>query len=339
MRGKRWIASALVLTVLISFHFWYRRSVQTQLETGFDNWTARIRPLGWDVRYGSVTREGWPESAVLRVNRLTITTSDVAGSGFLSLGCDTALLRIKLLRPDILEITPTGPLSLRFSDRPPIPITAERLLVRLPLRPDGSVDTLDAGADGVTVVLPGLGVLALRSFNLHADHVPSALTFAISAGQIALPESRYWTIGQDITAIVLEGVLNGPMTNEPGLAAQARFWRDGGGSLDVSRLTVDWGATRLDATATLALDDDLQPMGAGTGKLMGYGVALDALAANGVFRHSAVQAAKAVLSLLASTSAEGKPEVVDVPLSLQFRTLSVHQVPLVRFPELEWSGR
>ena len=175
--------------------------------------------------------------------------------------------------------------------------------------------------------------------SISSEVTSSALTFAVSADSISLPESRYWTIGQDITAIVLEGVLNGPMTNEPGLAAQARFWRDGGGSLDVSRLTIDWGATRLDATATLALDDDLQPMGAGTGKLVGYGVALDALAANGVFGHAAVQAAKAMLSLLASTSAEGKPEVVDVPLSLQFRTLSVHQVPLVRFPELEWPGR
>jgi len=30
------------------------------------------------------------------------------------------------------------------------------------------------------------------------------------------------------------------------------------------------------------------------------------------------------------------PEVDDVPLKLEFRTLSMRQVPLVRLPELDW---
>ena len=142
-----------------------------------------------------------------------------------------------------------------------------------------------------------------------------------------------------ISDAAVEGVLNGPLPPGPGLAARATAWRDGGGSLELHRLAITWGPARVDATATLALDEDLQPMGAGTGKIAGYGAALDALAANAVLSRSAATAAKAVLSLLANPSAEGQPEEVEVPLALQFRTLSVRQVPLVRLPELDWPDR
>jgi hypothetical protein len=106
--------------------------------------------------------------------------------------------------------------------------------------------------------------------------------------------------------------------------------------LELHRLVIDWGEARLDATATMALDEELQPMGAGTGKIVGYDAALDALAANAALTRSAAKAAKAVLSLLANTPSDGEPAQVDVPLTLQFRTLSVRQVPLVRLPELDW---
>lgn len=109
--------------------------------------------------------------------------------------------------------------------------------------------------------------------------------------------------------------------------------------MELHRVVVGWGQTRIEGTATLALDEDLQPMGTGTGKISGYGAALDALAANAVLTRSAAKAAKAVLTLLANTPADGKPEEVEVPLTLQFRTLSVQQVPLVRLPELDWPDR
>ena len=77
-------------------------------------------------------------------------------------------------------------------------------------------------------------------------------------------------------------------------------------------------------------------MGAGTGKITGYVAGLDALAANGILTRSAATAARAVLSLLANPPADGQPEEVEVPMALQFRTLSVRQVPLARLPELDW---
>jgi hypothetical protein len=80
-------------------------------------------------------------------------------------------------------------------------------------------------------------------------------------------------------------------------------------------------------------------MGAGTSRMTGYGATFDALAASGALTRSAATAAKAVLSLLAGTPGDGDPTDVDVPLTLQYRTLSMRQVPLLRLPEVEWIGQ
>ena len=56
----------------------------------------------------------------------------------------------------------------------------------------------------------------------------------------------------------------------------------------------------------------------------------------GAISRSGATAAKAVLSLLASSPENGGPPSVDVPLTLKYGTLSMRQVPLVRLPELDW---
>ena len=89
----------------------------------------------------------------------------------------------------------------------------------------------------------------------------------------------------------------------------------------------------------MALDDQIQPMGSGNARIAGYADTLDRLAAAGMLTKSVAVAAKAILSLMAGTSDTDQPASVDVPLTLQFRTLSMRQVPLVRFPELDWPAR
>ena len=70
--------------------------------------------------------------------------------------------------------------------------------------------------------------------------------------------------------------------------------------------------------------------------IVGYAETLDTLAAHSLISRSAATAAKAVLSLLANAPDDGLRPDVEVPLTLQYRTLSMRQVPLLRLPELDW---
>jgi len=148
-----------------------------------------------------------------------------------------------------------------------------------------------------------------------------------------------WALGPNISSLSTQGILTGPFPPNGHITTAAAAWRDGGGSLDITNLAMGWGPLGVTASATLALDDQLQPMGSGNGRFVGYAEALDRLAATGVLTKSAATAAKAVLSLIAEAGADDQPAAVDVPLTLQYRTISMRQVPLIRLPELDWPPR
>jgi hypothetical protein len=173
--------------------------------------------------------------------------------------------------------------------------------------------------------------------DLFADDLSQpAAKFALSAEAIVLPPTMKWPLGATISSLSLDGAVNGRFPATRGITQWATNWRDGGGSLEVSHMTMGWGPLGLTSSATLALDEQLQPMGSGSSRLVGYAETLDRLASAGILTRSAATAAKAVLSLLADTADNDTPSSVDVPLTLQYRTLSMRQVPLVRLPELDW---
>ncbi|HEY1412027.1 MAG TPA: DUF2125 domain-containing protein, partial [Rhodopila sp.] len=165
----------------------------------------------------------------------------------------------------------------------------------------------------------------------QTDHPPTdrsqsgqsrAATFAVSAEAIALPAAIKWPLGTNISSLSLDGVLNDPLPAARNVTTWAEAWRDGGGSLGITHLALGWGPLGLTGTATLALDDQLQPMGSGNARIVGYAPTLDRLAAAGTLTRSAATAAKAILSLMAGMTDSDQPSSVDVPLTLQYRTLS-----------------
>ena len=112
--------------------------------------------------------------------------------------------------------------------------------------------------------------------------------------------------------------------------------RDAGGKLEVGRLALSWAALGLSAGATMALDEQMQPMGAATARVVGYDATLHALAASGVLGPRVAQAIGGVLGLLARPAQEGGAPQVEVPVTLENRTLSLGPFPLVRLREWVW---
>ncbi|MBS0642377.1 MAG: DUF2125 domain-containing protein, partial [Proteobacteria bacterium] len=183
--------------------------------------------------------------------------------------------------------------------------------------------------------------LVSADFDIATTQAPvrPPVQFSFSSEAIGLPGTLRWALGPNISSLALDGKLNGPLPPVQDVRRWAEAWRDGGGSLEISHLAAGWGPLGMSGGATLALDEQLQPMGSGNAKLVGFAEALDRLAAAGVLTKSAATAAKAVLSLLAGSAAGDDPPTVEVPLTLQYRTLSMRQVPLVRLPELDWPAQ
>ncbi|MBD0274782.1 MAG: DUF2125 domain-containing protein, partial [Acetobacteraceae bacterium] len=63
------------------------------------------------------------------------------------------------------------------------------------------------------------------------------------------------------------------------------------------------------------------------------------LAEAGLLDRRAAGAARAFLPLLARRPPEGGPPVVEVPLTLERRSLALGRIPVARLPPVDWPTR
>ena len=347
MRRKTQIIATVSVLCILAGEVAYWRIVAERLRAGYEAWLAGLTAQGWTALSGAPSIGGWPAAATLAVPDLSIRHGGAAVPGDLEVAAAGVTLSVSLFNPGALRISMSGPGHVRVAHREDMIVTGEAAWVSVPLV-DTATRAIELHASGVRIE-PASGAWHATAGLLNgnatiaeatpADQAEPAARFSVNAEAIALPGVVKWPLGTNISSVSLDGVLNGPLPPAGDVTAWAEAWRDGGGSLAITHLTLGWGPLGLTSSATLALDDQLQPMGSGTGRIIGYAATLDRLAAAGTLTKSAATAAKAVLSLMAGTADGDEPSAVDVPLTLQYRTLSMRQVPLVRLPELDWPAR
>jgi hypothetical protein len=341
-RRRLWIILLAAPAVLLAADTLYWRIAVRDLEAGFADWEHERRAGGWTVSHQAPVLGGWPFAASLTIPAMSLEGAAPDIPGGTAWRAERLELRLALWQPGLLEIMPAGEQRLRVSGRPEVSYTADRLKVTVPLSAAPWPSYADVVADHLRAAIARADNASAESLQLHLGFRPQAqagepaLAFALQAEAITLPQNVGRPLGPRVASLAVDGAVNGPVPVGPTLTERAASWRDGGGSLEIHHLAVVWGPLDLTASATLALDDQLQPMGAGSARLVGYAETLDALAAHAAISRSAATAAKAVLSLLASAPDDGSPPDVEVPLTLQYRTLSMRQVPLLRLPEIDW---
>lgn len=164
------------------------------------------------------------------------------------------------------------------------------------------------------------------------DATSLELTFA--ADQIALPAD------QAILAPLIERAagaiaFNGRLPAQPLIPALAA-WRDAGGAIDFTRLSLRWGALSVEGDGTVALDNALQPLAASSLRISGFDETMDRLAAAGVIRPDAAGATKFALGLIAKKPDGGGPPVASVPVSIQSQQLFVGPIVVSRLQPIRW---
>ena len=119
------------------------------------------------------------------------------------------------------------------------------------------------------------------------------------------------------------------------LADAAAAWRDAGGTIQLDSLRINWGALGATATGTIALDQELQPIGGFSGAVQGYDQILTALAQNGQIRATDAGLARIALTMLAKTGPDGKPEI-RTAFTIQNGQMFLGPAKLGKAPRLTW---
>ncbi|OJY73185.1 MAG: hypothetical protein BGP12_08770 [Rhodospirillales bacterium 70-18] len=340
-RGPRLLLLAVLL--LVGGHALLWRWAEQQMEHGLAVQVAQWRSRGWTVAVGTPAWGGWPLHA-----RLTVPDVALSGSGGPPGGvawtAQRVVLDVALVHPRTLVVDIAGRQSLRLGPGPALAFTAASAEARVPLVPGVPPHSIDLVVAGWQTEPPAARLTAAR-VSLHLEEQPGAaqgepaVSAVLDAADITLPPAgagRTWALGEHIASVAVEAALTGPLSRLPDPQARAEAWRDAGGTVAVRRLALRWGKLDLDGTATLALDEALQPMGTATVRMSGQAETLDALAGAHVLAPAAAQAAKAVLALLARTPPGGGRPEVAVPLALQDRVLTMGRIPLLRLPLLLW---
>ena len=343
-RSLRRIGLAIVAALLVAaaahgaIWWWVTGEIEDQLAASL----AAPAP-GWQASAGPPRRAGWPFAARVEASSLVVLSP---GSAQKSLRWQAERLAVSLefARPRTLVLAVEGAQSLQLGAAAPIPARAALMRAEVKLEPGVPVRSATLAVADLTAQLPA-GPLAITRLDIAADTRPaaqpgeSAATLALAARRIALPPGLLpalsGPLGPAIETLAWDLALSGPVPPPADIATRAEAWRDGGGALTLRRLELAWGEVAFNAGATLALDAQLQPMGTGTARLAGHDAALRALSAAGALPQRSAMAAGAVLGLMARPQPSGPP-VVEVPLSLQDRTLSLGRIPLLRLPELVW---
>jgi len=344
MRRRTWIiALALVALLPVADTILWHLAVG-RLRAGFEAWAASSATSYLTVAHGKTVSGGWPFAATLRIENVKLSATDPLTPDGATWSAPEVLLRLSPLQPRSIDVIFFGDQHLHIGTMPDFVIAGARLFAVASAGDGDHPGVLDLLADQATLTSSAGGVSMADHLRVHVE-VPSSngggdtgRAFAFSAEGITLPPALGWSLGRTIARFDCDGRLEGRILPAPTMAAGVSAWRDSGGSVQLQNVVLNWGPLRLTGAATLALDDQLQPMGAGASHIAGYAATLDALAKSGAMTRSAATAAKALLSLLAGTPDDNGPDDVDVPLTLQYRTLSMRQVPLVRFPELDWPG-
>lgn len=299
-------------------------------------------PGGETTRHGGLARGGWPLRAAVTVERPEIDRPAEALAPAMSLIAQRAEVEAPLWSPRDVTVALTCPCRIAFPDTPvvaPIEVEASSLVTSFRAElagPPRQWHLEGAGlvvAQGAEPVRIGAARVSGRRAEDQAG-AREAVTFAFES--VILGSGAELPFGREMKTVSGEIAVFGTMPPGPDPEASLRAWRDDHGQIELRRLALAWGPLALSAGLTLALDRELQPMGAGTIRLANWRPALDAVAAAGLIDRQATAIARLALAAASRSPPGGGPPVVEVPLALEDRTLTAARIPIARLPEIRW---
>lgn len=166
----------------------------------------------------------------------------------------------------------------------------------------------------------------------HPDPTDMGVGVALDVRKIVLPAQWRPVLGRNLGKIALDAVIMGEIDPAGSLKDTLARWRDGGGTVEIAALALDWDVLRLRTNGTFALDENLQPEGAMVADIRGIDATMDRLLAAGVIDSRAAFAARIASRALSFGGGSAR-----LPLSLQKQRLYIGPAPILRIKPIKWN--
>lgn len=336
-------AALLVVIAIVYGSLWMVASLH--LRHGVLDWIAARQAEGYRISFADLDLGGFPLAARVTILDPVVTAPD-GRTFFWSWAGDRAAIEASPFRFDGITLRLAG---------------EEALSINV----GGKLKTYRGGADEITMqtsagLAPRSGELTVRGLALAADEpgdvirlerlsassalsrptTPSGpdalLALRIDAFGLLLPQQLDLPLGNTIDEVAIDATVHGLLHPSANLREGLDRWRDGGGVVDFARLDIGYGPLALSGVGTLSLDDAAQPVGAFTARILGFQQTIDVLADRGIIDGRVAGKARMALAILSRKPPGGNTPMLQVPLTLRERTLSIGPLSLLEVPEIEW---
>ncbi len=334
MRARIARLAVALVTVVLSLHALAWWLVTGRLLTEAEARIAAERAAGARIVHAPAERGGYPFDA-------RVTLPDLRYAGTVSAPGGAVFPLEAAARAVTLILTPEAPRMLATEIACPCAVApgpgeatrieARALRAELPL---GAGTPTLTGHELTLGLAEGPLTIALLRARLPE---PAVARVAAEAFGIVLPppETR-WPLGPRIATLTAEARLRGLLPAGGTPARSLAAWRDADGALILEALSLAWGPLTLRGAATMTLDAALQPRGAATAELAGFGPTLDQLTAAGVIGRGPASLARLALTAASRPGGGAGERVVDIPLTLEGGTLTAARIPIARLPRIDW---
>ena len=334
--GLAAVVGLLILSGAYTLYWWI---VADRIENGFAAWQQSIRAQKIDASWQTIRVAGFPfhfrislSNAALRDRALTpapeVRLAELTGS---ARPWDFSHWRLYAPRGFAADLAAAG-------SRPPVKLAAEAAEGTVSLASEGAtslwLNFQDASAEaGGRVPIKAADAWIGLPANPPRTHTEPLFQLALDLRQMHL--SAPPPIFSDMIDDVAFGVtVKGAVPDGPLVQAIAA-WRDAGGTIELDHLHLNWGGLGANATGTIALDQDLQPIAALSGGIEGFGTILTALVEAGRLDTEEAALAQIALSVLAKRGPDGKPQI-ETSFTIQDGKMYLGPAKLGDAPRIVW---
>lgn len=338
------LGTAVLLLTAAYTAYWF--SAARELRDAAERWREQRLALGEIVTWQDVTVGGFP----VWLRATATTTLWARGEGERAWSWEAsqveATVRPWQFRQVNLELKGAHRIAwTEGGDRTAYDVSADRLTALLDIA-TGKIAGADIDLAGLRLDGgPALGIWSLEAGTASirrpllppADHLGASWTLSLDGKGLGLPDLPAQPLGNRVGRAALDANILGDIPVGP-LDVGLAEWRDDGGTLEVKRLQLDWGPLAVQGDGTLALDGALQPIGAFSAQAQGFLETLDVLRRQGLVEPQAALAARLALGVLSRPSTGGGPPTLNLPISIQNRTVFAGPVAVVRLNPIRWTG-
>jgi len=311
-------AFVVVLAAFLYTVFWFNTA--DRLKTGIQDWIAAQREAGNFVVLNDLTITGFPLSFTFDAQQSVIGRTE--GRTF-SWRTDSLRATARPWNPRVLHVTaPDNGMtySARGNSRN-VEMNAAALDMTARLGNAGTIDGIDAVfAHPVLRILGVRDEIAAQSLVVRGNGaLGGAATLELDAADVTSGHALLQRLGGTIDRIKAAADLTGawPLGD---VDRVLDAWRRDGGTLEIRDTRVEWGSLKVDLAGTMALDEELRPLGAMTATFLGLGEFIDRMQRAEVVSPTEAAAAKVTLNIISQPTESGRRLI---PLTAQFGRLSI----------------